>query len=212
MTRSTWRATRKDTMTTSQTDRTSLWRTPTRITDELIVTGDLKGDRAAEQLAEWTAAGVGTIIDVRGEWNDIELVGELAPHLNYVYLPTHDNGGRQSDAWFANGVQAVRDALRSQPGSTVLIHCHMGVNRAPSLAFAVMLDQGWAPIEALVRLRAARPIVGIAYAQQAIDWFHRSRGSSETVRNYDVDAVRQWMRNNTSDTSWIISRIRRRGG
>jgi len=73
----------------------------------------------------------------------------------------------------------------------------------------VMLDLGWAPIEALDRLRAARPIVGIAYADQAIDWFHRSRGSSDALRHADRDAVRQWMHNNTADTSWIISRIRR---
>jgi len=196
-------------MTTSRTDRISLWRTPTRITDELIVTGDLKADTAEHQLNEWVAAGVDTIIDVRGEWNDRVLVAQWAPQLEYVHLPTHDNGGRQPDAWFADGVSAVRDALARRPSATILIHCHMGVNRAPSLAFAVMLDLGWAPIEALDRLRAARPIVGIAYADQAINWFHRSRGSSDALRRADRDAVRQWMHDNTADTSWIISRIRR---
>ena len=42
-------------------------------------------------------AGITDIVDARGEWSDERLVAEIAPHVRYHWLGTHDNGGRQAD-------------------------------------------------------------------------------------------------------------------
>ena len=77
--------------------------------------------------------------------------------------------------WFDVAVDWSVAAIEG--GGTVLTHCHMGVNRGPSLGFAVLLEQGWDPIEALDAIRTARPIAWVAYAEDALRWHHeRGRG------------------------------------
>ncbi|MCV9993567.1 hypothetical protein OIU93_04550 [Paeniglutamicibacter sp. ZC-3] len=44
----------------------------------------------------------------------------------------------------------------------------MGINRGPSMGFAILLDRGHSPIEAFDMIRAARPQAFIAYAQDAL--------------------------------------------
>ena len=58
-------------------------------------------------------------------------------------------------------------------------------------------------------ISAARPIAGILYAGDAIDWWHRTQETPETVAFRDRRRVRDWMRARTLDVSWIISRIAR---
>ena len=45
------------------------------------------------------------------------------------------------------GVDFVRE--RTEAGKRVLIHCQHGIGRAPLLALCVLVDQGWAPLDAL---------------------------------------------------------------
>ena len=89
-----------------------------------------------------------------------------------------------------------------------MVHCHMGVNRGPSMAFAYLLDQGWDPIKALVAIRSARPIAGIIYAPDAI----RALAPVLTARGLDIDAVTrqvdEWFDRNDIDVATIIRRIR----
>ena len=196
--------------TTNVIDEPADWhRTPCEVTDWLVVSGDLPPNRAdAEALLErWIALGITDIIDVREEWNDAELVAELAPDLRYHHLGTHDDGGWQEDHWFDAGLAAIRE-VRAR-GGRAIVHCHMGVNRAPSMAFRMLLDAGHAPTEALAMLRTARPIARILYAEAAVSHHLRAQG----VDHDDAVAVRrevnQWLLDNRVDTLWIISRIRR---
>jgi len=91
----------------------------------------------------------------------------------------------------------------------VLVHCHMGVNRGPSMAFAILLGLGHDPVEALRAIRSARPIAAILYAEDAISWWHRRNGTPETIAYAERRRVREWLRKNEVDVGWIISRIRR---
>jgi dual specificity phosphatase 3 len=190
-------------------DPASWWRRLGWVTDRIAVSGDLPHDRdqARRQLDEWRAAGVTHIVDVRGEWNDASFVAAEAPELTYHWLGTHDHGGGQPDDWFAAGVEAVRAAL-ADPEAKVVIHCHMGVNRAPSLAVAVLVALGWQPIDALLAVRAARPIAAALYSEDATEWALRAAGVSETEVMAQRRAVREWLRANPVDVTWIISRIR----
>jgi len=186
------------------------WRTLCFVTDQLVVTGDLhpRRDLAEKQLDDWSAAGVTHIVDVREEWNDAAFVNDCHPEVVYLHRPTHDNGGRQNDEWFAAGVSAIVDAIRADSKNTVIVHCHMGVNRAPSLAFAALLEMGWTVEEGLNSIRQRRPIAGILYAEQAADWFARRHRVSSSDHIKLRRRVRVWLAANPVDSRWVMSRIR----
>lgn len=168
-------------------------------------TSDVGAGRA--QLARWVAAGITDIVDLRGEWTDEEFVDRYAPGVIYHWLGTHDDGSGQSDDWFESGVEIALQAL-ADPVRKVMIHCHMGVNRAPSMAFAVLLALGVDAVEALEAIRNSRPIAAALYAQDAVAWWHRHAGSPATATRADCRRVRTWMAAHPVDVYWIIDRIR----
>ncbi len=179
----------------------------------LVLSGDLASHRATaeRQLGEWIAAGITHIIDVRDEWSDEALVAELAPHIHYTHLGVDDAGQPMEDSWFDLGVAAAIEALRN-PDSRVLVHCHMGVNRGPSMAFAILLAMGFAPRRALKAIVEARPIAAILYARDALNWWHRREGMSSSLAHLDLQALYQWEDHERPDARWVISRIRRAEG
>jgi dual specificity phosphatase 3 len=176
----------------------------------LIVSGDLDTSNPAVgllQLQEWIDAGITDIVDLRGEWHDTDFVAEFAPEINYHWLGTHDSGGSQSDDWYESGLAIARQV--QEDGGRLIVHCHMGVNRAPSMAFRLLLDAGVEPVAALASLREARPIVGILYADSALDHHHRELEIDDRVRGAEMIAVDDWFDANPVELGWIISRIRR---
>ena len=167
-----------------------------RVGDRIIVTGEL--DRTDEyearcQLEEWVAAGVTTIVDVRAEADDCEFVEEHAPGIRYVWAGVHDHGGTQPDEWFDTVLAGLGETVHA-PKEVILIHCQMGINRGPSMAFRILLEQGWGALDALQAIRDARPIAEIIYADSAIRHFHRSgSGADGKVVERDVRAVELWL-------------------
>lgn len=187
----------------AQWHRTLCWATPW-----LAVSGDLSPRRneAIAQLQAWVEAGVTDIVDCRGEYSDEDLVASLAPQLRYHYIGTHDDGTAQSTTWFDEGLAALATA-RSHENAKVLVHCHMGVNRGPSMALAYLLDQGWDLVAALNAIRDARPIAVMAYAHDVIVDHHVRQGTEEDL---PADLVRldQWLSTNNIDMRTIIHQIR----
>ena len=126
------------------------------VTDHLLVGGDLDTHDdllAARQLEELVGVGLTHIVDTRIEWDDAPWVRERAPEIAYLHHGMDDAGQDVAPSWFDEGVGWAQDALDG--GGTVLVHCHMGVNRGPSLGFAVLLGQGLDPVEALDAIRAS---------------------------------------------------------
>lgn len=179
------------------------------VTDWLSLCGDLPPDPdlALDQLDEWVAAGITDIVDVRQEWSDQEFVADVAPAVGYHHLGTHDHGGSQSPTWFADGLVALHRAL-ANPYAKVLVHCHMGINRGPSMGFAFLLDQGWRPVDALTAIRDARPIAAVSYAPDALAAHHARRGVGHEHAGAEQRAIAAWMRSNDIDTASVIRRIR----
>ena len=174
------------------------------VTPQLALCGDLGDDIASmkSHLAEWVDAGITDIIDTRVEADDTKFVARLAPHIGYRWLGVDDDDGRQADEWFDAGAAAVISAV-VDPSARVVVHCHMGVNRGPSLLFAAMLAMGHRPVDAISAIRAARPIAAVLYADDAVNWWVRRTGSAHSHR---LD-VRRWQRENTLDTGWIVHRL-----
>jgi dual specificity phosphatase 3 len=182
------------------------------VTAQLVVGGDLDTNDVAlatAQLRELVEAGVTHVVDARIEWSDEQWVAEQAPGVSYLHHGMDDAGQRVPAAWFDTGVAFAMEAI--DQGGTVLTHCHMGINRGPSLGFAVLLAQGWDPVEALDAIRAARPIAWVAYAEDALRWHHEARGSTPAELERDRRRVQAWREDNELDLAAVI-RLKRSQG
>lgn len=170
------------------------WADASRVTEQLWVGGSLAtydSEKAEAQLAELMRHGVTHVLDVRQEWSDEDWVAERAPAVRYLHLGVDDAGQKMADDWFARGTEFVSDALQHND-SRILVHCHMGINRGPSMGFASLLTQGWEPVAALTLLHEARPIAWVDYAEDATDWWARRRGLPEAERAALRDQVSHW--------------------
>lgn len=109
--------------------------------------------------------GIRLVVDLRVEDDDAALWDGTT--VTYLHLGTNDAHGHHIPArLFDDAVAAVRGA--SERGVSSLVHCHMGVNRGPSVAYAVLLDRGYGPVQAWNAVRRARPQAAIYYAMDAL--------------------------------------------
>lgn len=181
------------------------------ITPQLWVGGDLdtfdKG-QARRQLDELTGRGLTHIVDVRIEWNDQELVSRLHPEIGYHWCGIDDGGQQVPDEWFDQTVGYVLDAL-ADPTAIALTHCHMGINRGPSLGYAVLLAQGWDPVEAIAEISSLRPIAMVAYAEDAVRWAH-SRHSMANSYDEDRRRLQRWRHGGGHGLLGVLPRTRQR--
>ena len=182
------------------------------VNEQLALSGDLPADEgaAARKLDEWQRSGITHVMDTRGEWNDEDFVARVAPEIGYSWLGTHDNGGEQGDEWFDAGVTAAR-YVEMTPGSRLLVHCHMGVNRGPSMGLRILLDRGWDITEAIDHIRSARPIEAVAYAEDALDHHHRRSDKPDHKRRDDRRRLAEWRRTHPLDVVHVIRSIRLAG-
>ncbi len=84
----------------------------------------------------------------------------------------------------------------------------MGINRGPSMAYAVLLTLGWEHLAALDAIRAARPIAALIYAEDAVTWWARRDGITPTRGAAMRRDVRRWHQANDIDVATVIRRIR----
>lgn len=83
---------------------------------------------------------------------------------------TPDDGQPKSAAWFRDGINFVLNAL---PHGKVLIHCEAGVNRGPSMAYAVLRSQGRSISDATELVTRKCGVKSIRYAAD----YERTRGN-----------------------------------
>ncbi|MCB0966072.1 MAG: dual specificity protein phosphatase family protein [Ilumatobacter sp.] len=179
-----------------------------RITHHLWTGGDLPDSLsdAASHVEAWAEQGIEHVIDCRLEWSDEDLVRAVAPSIRYTHAGVDDAGQRMPDHWFDNVTRAARSTIRN--GGTVLLHCHMGVNRGPSGAFATLLTMGWDPIEAIDVIRTERSVAAVGYAEDALEWWHRVSSAPTGERLVDWCGLERWRAANPHDTVRIIRQIR----
>ncbi len=157
-----------------------VWANAHRVTDFLLVGGSLTSGDAdpGTVLTELRSHGLTHILDCRTETSDADLVARLAPDVVYHQAGTEDEAAGTAEGWFESGVDFVRAAL-AEPGSVVLAHCALGQARGPSMAYAILLDQGYEPGEALLMILQTRPQARASYAEHALDW-HLNRVSADS--------------------------------
>ena len=155
----------------------------TWLTDDLATGGDFDYNAitANAQLRDLLGQGVGVVIDTRIEDDDAAIWSKFP--VEYHHIPEDDYQGNHIDpADFNKAVLIARKA--EAQGKKVFVHCHMGINRGPSTAYAILLDRGWAPEEAFDLIRAKRPIAAVYYAEDALraDLARRRTTQSEAAK------------------------------
>lgn len=172
-----------------------------QLNERLWTGGDLSPDPmvARNQLRNIVDAGITTIIDTRLEWTDEDFISEHS-ELNQVWLGVDDHGGQQPLEWWEAGCRYAREAL--DDGDNVLIHCHMGINRGPSLAGLVLVDYfGMDPVDAWNLVRKSRPFAWAIYMPDGVGKLFGKR--------FDAIRLRQWIESNDDGTmEETIGRIR----
>ena len=179
------------------------------LTPYLAIGGDLdtaEHDLALGQLEELGDAGITHVIDVRIECSDEEWVRERNADVEYLHLGIDDAGQRVPGVWFDEGVAFAREAIESD--GVVLAHCHMGINRGPSLGFAILLAQGWDPVDAITAIRAARPQANVWYAADALDWHQDRTGVALHEAAEQQAALAAWREAHPLDVVRLIRQIR----
>ena len=179
------------------------------VTDFLAVGGDLDlydDDLAARQAFYLLSAGVTHVLDVRLECDDAVL-WSLFPEVTYSWDGIDDAGQEVPDEWFERIVGWALAAL-ARPGSRLLTHCHMGINRGPSAGYAVLLGLGSDPVAAIDAIRSARPDANVWYAENALRWHHHRTGADESVRQADRARLAAWRDRHPLDVVRVIAERR----
>ena len=140
------------------------------LTDHVAVGGCFPTGRAAELATEH---GIGAVVDLRAEDCDDE--SGLREHgIDFLHLPTPDLQPASAEM-LERGVKFV--AQHVGRGDCVLIHCQHGIGRSALLALCVLVDQGWAPLDALTHAKDKRAVISPSLSQYQgwAEWL-RSRG------------------------------------
>ena len=130
------------------------------VTPRLATGAALTGPPDLDALS---GTGITHVIDCRTEFDDGSL---LARRFHYLYDPTADDGQPKPPGWFQPGIVFALQAL-SQPATRVYAHCAAGVNRGPSMCYAIMRAFGWSAADAAGTIRSARPVAQIRYSPDA---------------------------------------------
>lgn len=104
--------------------------------------------------------GFNAVVNMRIEKDDAQFNLDLP---NYLHLPTVDDEA-PSIEHLEQGVAFIREVI--QGGGKVYIHCGAGVGRAPTMAAAYLMADGYSLEEALQKIRRVRPFITITPPQQ----------------------------------------------
>jgi protein-tyrosine phosphatase len=125
-----------------------------------VIPGLLVGSAPSRrQVPTLVAEGVTTVIDLR---SPREPHGVHWPEgIVYARIPFEDHGSPSADDLEEAG-RTVAALMRQ--GDTVLVHCHAGLERSPTVACAALVISGWSLAEAYRRVterrRDAAPTAG----------------------------------------------------
>jgi hypothetical protein len=132
------------------------------VTHRLATGGGIADDLDVGTLL---AAGVNFVIDCRSEFDDAELLAQH-PQIAYLFCGTEDDGKIKPPEWFAKGIDFGLAQL-THPRRRGYIHSALGVNRGPSMLYAVLIAFGINFSEALEMVLSGRPEARLDYAHDA---------------------------------------------
>lgn len=108
-----------------------------------------------EDMKQLVASGITHVIDMRAEFDDTSLQDSA---LTLMWLPQVDDGTMRPVGHYKHGVEFAYTALASH--GKVFCHCAAGVNRGPTMCYALLRAFGIKPAEAIKMIKTVRPQVG----------------------------------------------------
>jgi hypothetical protein len=99
--------------------------------------------------------------------------------IERVWIPSVDDGSRRAEGWF-------EDVCSAAEGKSVLLQCHLGVSRAPSAAYALLLCRELDECSALEVVMRQRLVATAVYASEAYEWFAGGDATPERVEYLEV--------------------------
>jgi protein-tyrosine phosphatase len=145
-----------------------------QITTDLY-TGGYINDR--KMLKELVSFGITHIIDCMAEHDDgsmIKAYNKSNPSkcLSYLWNGTEDDGCGKPKEWYDKGIKFALDAIRTHSldinhPAKIYIHCAAGINRGPSMCYAVMRALNVSAEDAYLCIRHQRPIAAVSYRHDA---------------------------------------------
>jgi hypothetical protein len=137
--------------------------------EPLIDTKPMAGfeEKAAFDFFHSQIATVKGVVSGRRDFEDsLLLEGQENLGIRVLSLPVPDNGVNKPTSWFKAAIDFCLPILRS--GGKVYIHCHAGMNRGPSLAYAVhRAYTGASHQESFDLIKRCRDVALIGYAADA---------------------------------------------
>lgn len=129
------------------------------VTDHVAIGGGVYSIQDARDIQ---AAGITHVVDCRIE-DKAHVYWRKLPEVAYLWQGFDDDGRAKSSNVFARGIRFAINAL--DQGGVVLTHCAAGINRGPSMGYAVLRAYyGLRPAAAFKAIQAVRPCTGIIYA------------------------------------------------
>lgn len=159
------------------------------LTSNLAVGGRFPIERAEALAGEHR---ISAIVDLRQEDRDDEALLDAAG-IAFLHLPTPDLEP-VSMAMLDTGVAFAREQIAR--GGKLLIHCQHGIGRSALLALCIMVDQGWAPLDALVRAKSRRQVVSPSRSQYEgwAEWLRRRGTAAPDYHTFGCIAYRDLAR------------------
>jgi protein-tyrosine phosphatase len=107
-------------------------------------------------------------------------VGEWPPQILMSHIPLADHG-TPTIASLEAAATAVSDLVKE--GHEVLVHCHAGVERTPTVVCAALVVMGWPLTDAYQRVLEVRPEAAPTDGQLAVlRAFAAARASDRPIR------------------------------
>jgi len=131
--------------------------------NERIAVGAGIGSKA--DLDVLVAAGITHILDMRAEFDDDTLNDS---RVTVLWLPQVDDGTSRPPGQYRRGVEFAFTAL-AQAHNKIYCHCAAGVNRGPTMCYALLRAFGIDSASAIHIITTARPQVGFYHCQNYLD-------------------------------------------
>jgi protein-tyrosine phosphatase len=109
-----------------------------------------------QKLELW---GINSSVNMRIEFDD---VAHNVALVNHCHLPT-DDGYAPTLAQMQTGVNFIHQKVTA--GSKVYIHCRSGIGRAPTMAIAYFVSQGYTLSDAVKLIEKSRPFIQVTQHQ-----------------------------------------------
>jgi protein-tyrosine phosphatase len=122
------------------------------VTERIAVGGGISSKADVDQIV---VAGITHVIDMRAEFDDETLNDS---RITILWLPQVDDGAMRPLGQYRKGIQFAFPAL-SLPNTKIFPHCAAGLNRGPTMCYALLRAFGFPQSAAIDRIRAVRPDV-----------------------------------------------------